>query len=50
MKRDSLSVYVHMKRDTLLPLYASGNILDAPSIPLVTNILNGWPFFHPKDK
>ena len=32
MKRDSVSAYVSMNpvriRDTLLPLYASGNILD----------------------
>ena len=28
MKRDSVSTYVHMKRDTPLPLYASVNILD----------------------
>ena len=28
MKRDSVSAYVHMKRDTPLPLYASVNILD----------------------
>ena len=32
MKRDSVSVYVHMERDTPLPLYASVNILgDLPS-------------------
>ena len=31
MKRDSVSAYVHMKRDTPLPLYASVNILDDPS-------------------
>ena len=30
MKRDSVSVYFHMKRDTPLPLYASVNILDGP--------------------
>ena len=30
MKRD-VSAYVHMKRDTPLPLYASVNILDYPS-------------------
>ena len=28
MKRDSESAYVHMKRDTLLPLHAFVNILD----------------------
>ena len=30
MKSDSVSVYVHMKRDTPLSLYASLNILDDP--------------------
>ena len=30
MKRDSVSAYVHMKRDTTLPLYSSVNILDDP--------------------
>ena len=28
MKRDNVSAYLSMKRDTLLPLYASVNILD----------------------
>ena len=28
MRRDSISAYVHMKRDTPLLLYASVNILD----------------------
>ena len=28
MKRDNVSAYVYMKRDTSLPLYASVNILD----------------------
>ena len=49
MKRDSVSAYVHMRRDTPLPLYAPVHILD-PSIPLVTYILNGWPISQPKDK
>ena len=31
MKRDSVSVYVHMKRDIPIPLYASVNILNDPS-------------------
>ena len=30
MKRDGGNAYVHMKRDTPLPLYASLNILDDP--------------------
>ena len=30
MKRDSVSAYVHLKRDTPLPLYASVIILDDP--------------------
>ena len=41
MKRDIVSAYVHMKRDTSLLLYASVNILDdSPFISLVTYILN----------
>ena len=31
MKRDSVSAYEHMSRDTLLPLYGPVNILDDPS-------------------
>ena len=51
MKRDSVSAYVHMRRDTLFPLYAPVHILDYPqSILLVTYILNGWPISQPKDK
>ena len=30
MKRDSVSAYVHMRRDTPLPLYAPVHILDDP--------------------
>ena len=30
MKRDSVRVYVQMKRDTPLPLHVSANILDDP--------------------
>ena len=30
MKRDSVSAYVHMRRDTPLPLYAPVHILDNP--------------------
>ena len=50
MKRNSTSAYVHMRRDTPLPLYAPVHILDDPSIPLVRYILNGWPISQPKDK
>ena len=31
MKRNSVSAYVHMNRDILLPLYTSVNILDDPT-------------------
>ena len=35
MKRDRVSAYVHMGRDTPLPLHAPGHTLDdPPSIPL----------------
>ena len=51
MKRDSVSAFVHMKRDTPLSLYPSVNILDEPpSIPIVMYILNGRPISQPKDK
>ena len=30
MKRDSVSVYIHMRRDTALPLYALAHVLDDP--------------------
>ena len=33
MKRDSVSAYVHMRRDTPLPLYAPVRILDYPPPP-----------------
>ena len=43
MKRDSVSAYVHMKRNTPLPLYASANILDdPPPFPyLRTSLMDG---------
>ena len=47
MERDSVTAYVHMRRDTALPLHAPVHILDDP---LVTYILNGWPISQPKDK
>ena len=49
MKRDSVSTYVHMKRDTPLPLYASVNILD-DSLHSPSYVHNGWPISQPKDK
>ena len=33
LKRNNVSAYVHMKRDTPLLLYASVNILDDPPFP-----------------
>ena len=30
MKKDSVSAYVHVRRDTPLPLYALAHILDEP--------------------
>ena len=45
MKRDSVSAYVYMRRDTSLPLYAPVHILDdSPpplSIPPVAYVLHG---------
>ena len=48
MKRD-VSAYVHMKRDTPLPLYASVNILDDP-LHSPSYVHNGWSISQPKDK
>ena len=45
MKRDTVSAYVLMKCDTLLPL-----LDDPPSIPLVMYILNGGPISQSKAK
>ena len=51
MKRDSVSAYVHLRRDTPLPMYAPVRILDDPrSISIVTHILNGWSISERKDK
>ena len=51
MKRDSVSAYVHMGRDTPDTLYASVHILDDPSsIPPVAYVLYGWPISQPKNK
>ena len=43
MKRDSASVYVHMRRDIQLPLYTAMHILDDPPLSLVAYVLDGWP-------
>ena len=43
MKRDSLSAYVHMRRDTTLPLYAPVHILDDP-------YTNWMAYFSTKNK
>ena len=45
MKRDSVSAYVHMRRNTPLPLYAQVHILDEPpSFPqLCKYIMDGLP-------
>ena len=52
MKRDSVSAYVHMRRDTPLPQNAPVHILDdpPPSIPPVAYVLNEWPTSQPKNK
>ena len=48
MKRDIVSAYVHMKRDTPFPLLDDSP--PPPSIALVKYIRNGWPISQPKDK
>ena len=49
MKRDSVSAYVHMRRDPPLPLHTTLHILDEPpSIPPVAYVLNGWRISQPK--
>ena len=51
MKKDSVSAYVHIRRDTPLLLYAPAHILDDPtSIPPVAYVLNEWPISQPKNK
>ena len=51
MKRDSVSAYVHMRRDPPLPLHTTLHILDEPpSIPPVAYVLNGWRISQPKNK
>ena len=52
MKRDSVSVYVRMRCDSPLPLYAPVHILDdpLPSISPVAYVPNGWPVSQPKNK
>ena len=45
MKRDSISAYVHMRRDTPFPLCAPVHILnDLPSFPLLLKyLMDGLP-------
>ena len=51
MKRDSVSDFVHMRRDTPLPLYVPVHILDDPSsIPPAAWVLNRWPISQPQKK
>ena len=46
MKRDSVSVYVHMKRDIPIPLYASVNILNDPPPPPPPLLLHYSSYEH----
>ena len=46
MKRDSVKAYVHVRRDTALPLYAAVRILDYPH-QLRRYFING-PFLNQK--
>ena len=47
IKRDSVSAYVHMRRDTPFPLYPPVHILE-PSIPLVKYIINSTYILNQK--
>ena len=50
MKSDSVSAYIHMRRETLVPLYAAVRILDdPPHLPSVEYVLNWWPLSQPKN-
>ena len=53
MKKDTVSAYVYMRRDTPPSLYVPVHILDDPSslfnLP-VTYVLNVWPVSQPKNK
>ena len=48
----SVSVYVHMRRDTSFPLYAPGHILDdPPSFPqLLKYLMDGLPLNQKTNK
>ena len=49
MKRDSVSAYVHMRRDTPLSLYAPVHILsDPPLFPQLRTYLMGGLFLNQK--
>ena len=51
MKRDIVSAYVHIRRDTPLPLFTPVHILnETPSIRRVALVLNEWYISQPKDK
>ena len=43
VKRHTVIVYIHMRDDTFLPLFAPVHILDDPSsIHPVAQVFNGW--------
>ena len=52
MKRDSVSAYLHMRRDTPLPLYAAVHILDDPPpfSQLRTYLIDGLFLSQKRDK
>ena len=52
MKRDSVSAYVHMRRDTPLPLHALAHILnDPPSFPqMLKYLMDGLPLRQKTNK
>ena len=52
MKRDSVSAYLHMRRDTPLPLYAAVDILDDPPpfSQLRTYLIDGLFLNQKRDK
>ena len=42
-KKDSVSAYTHMRRDTTLPLHAAVRILDDPNSPQLRTYLMDAP-------
>ena len=50
MKRESVSKYVHMRRDTPLPLYAPVHNFDGPLHSPSYVHTNEWPNSQLKDK